>query len=291
MNKINKVGESYRNIKFTIEREVDNSISFLDIKLTRFNEKIETSVFRKVTHSHRYLNFYSHSSIKNKIGVINNLVYRASKVSSTNDKLEEDINIIRSGLKLNNYPDIFVNKKINDCINKFRNQSNNQRNEIDMSKMIIIPYYRGLSEKISEILNEQEIKVVYRRGKTISNMLACKEKINDLDKCNVVYNINCNDCAHTYTGHTGRALKARVKEHRNALNYSYLNSNVADHAIKFKHDVNFKSPIVKYNERNYHARKFLESWEIEKNKMLSKPLMNDQQNSKCVIPSIYLSLL
>ena len=70
-----------------------------------------------------------------------------------------------------------------------------------------------------------------------------------------------------------------------------MNSNVADHAFKYKHDINFDSPKIKYNEKNYRARKFLESWDIERHKKINKPLMNDQQNSKCLIPNIYLSLL
>ena len=32
--------------------------------------------------------------------------------------LDQDINIIKEGLKMNNYPDNFVNKKIHDCISK-----------------------------------------------------------------------------------------------------------------------------------------------------------------------------
>ena len=73
--------------------------------------------------------------------------------------------------------------------------------ELDFSKLIVIPYYRGLSERISNLLRNHGIKVVFKRGNTISNMLTCKPLVNHHDKYNIVYNIDCNDCTYVYIGH------------------------------------------------------------------------------------------
>ena len=47
----NYLNRQHKNIKFTSETENENSISFLDIKITRDNNKLMTSVYRKPTFS------------------------------------------------------------------------------------------------------------------------------------------------------------------------------------------------------------------------------------------------
>ena len=47
-------------IKFSCEEEIGNKISFLDMSITRTENKFTTSIFRKKTCSEVYLNFYSH---------------------------------------------------------------------------------------------------------------------------------------------------------------------------------------------------------------------------------------
>ena len=42
-----------------------------------------------------------------------------------------------------------------------------------------------------------------------------KDKIKKEELANVVYQINCKDCDHSYVGQTKRKLKTRLKEHIN----------------------------------------------------------------------------
>ena len=55
----NYLNRQHKNIKFTSETENENSISFLDIKITRDNNKFMTSVHRKLTFSGVFTNFGS----------------------------------------------------------------------------------------------------------------------------------------------------------------------------------------------------------------------------------------
>ena len=65
------------NIKFTCEEENDNKISFLDISITRTENKFTTSIFRKKTYSGVYLNFHSHLLTDYKKGLIDTLLHRS----------------------------------------------------------------------------------------------------------------------------------------------------------------------------------------------------------------------
>ena len=55
----NYLNRQHKNIKFTSETENKNSMSFLDIKITRNNNKFMTSVYRKSSFSGVFTNFVS----------------------------------------------------------------------------------------------------------------------------------------------------------------------------------------------------------------------------------------
>ena len=48
------------SIKFTVEHEENNSLAFLDVKLTREESYISTTIFKKLTNTDRYLQYSSH---------------------------------------------------------------------------------------------------------------------------------------------------------------------------------------------------------------------------------------
>jgi len=69
-------------LKFTIEPMINNRISFLDLDLILDdNGNIILDWFQKKTSSGRVLSFFSHHSLKQKIGVILSLVDRAILLS------------------------------------------------------------------------------------------------------------------------------------------------------------------------------------------------------------------
>ena len=57
---INKINNSFPTIKLTTEKEQDNSLSFLDLKLIKSEGKIKTRIFRKTTCKNFLLNFNSY---------------------------------------------------------------------------------------------------------------------------------------------------------------------------------------------------------------------------------------
>ena len=69
---------NYNNkLKFTIEKESNNQISFLDVLLIPNGNTIKRNWYQKPTISNRVLNYLSHHPLKYKINVINNLIDRS----------------------------------------------------------------------------------------------------------------------------------------------------------------------------------------------------------------------
>ena len=85
----------YKNIRFIIEIETENKISFLDVLLIRNNSLISTKVYRKNTNMDIYINWKSFALNNWKWGTLKTLVTRAFDICSTDEYLKEELEHIR----------------------------------------------------------------------------------------------------------------------------------------------------------------------------------------------------
>ena len=102
------MNHQHPNIKFTFEVEKNTKFSFLDAKICRENNKFTTSVFRKPTFSGVFTNFDSFIPIPYKHGIVNTLIFRCFKISSSYDRLHNEIVYLKEIFKHNRYPKILL---------------------------------------------------------------------------------------------------------------------------------------------------------------------------------------
>ena len=140
-------------------------------------------------------------------------------------------------MKENHYPEKLINNVIYKYQHKIKNDKPAEISEFDISKVISIPYYNGLSDDIAKIMKEYDIKVVFKQGIRLRNILNNNNKRSILNRHNVVYDLSCKDCDEIYVGQTKRKLGIRIFEHKKAKAKHSLKSNVAEHALKNNHDV------------------------------------------------------
>ena len=103
------------NIRFTSEIEENNSISFLDIKINRHNNRFLTSVYGKPTFSGVFTNFDSYIPLSYKSGLISSLLYRAFKLCSNIEIFHQEIIFLKDISKRSGYPPNFIDK----CVKMF----------------------------------------------------------------------------------------------------------------------------------------------------------------------------
>ena len=199
-------------------------------------------------------------------------------------KIKSDLIEAKNILQSNYYPSNLIDSIITECKRKYNTNITN-KSEFDMSRIICLPYFKYLSETIRSILKPYNVNVVFKRGSSVRNMLKFKQKCN-LDKSNVVYKLNCYDCQSSYIGQTKKKTKIRIKQHK-----SRLDSNVKQHEIEYKHNINYDYPIICATEKNVRARRILEGITIEKHKHDKIHLMNDNVNIQNNLPKIYLPCL
>ena len=89
----------------------DGSIAFLDMLISPDeNGRLNTTVYRKETHTDQYLHWDSHHAITSKYSVVDTLYHRARTVCSTPEKLQKEEKHLYQSLKRCKYPDWAINR-------------------------------------------------------------------------------------------------------------------------------------------------------------------------------------
>ena len=258
------------NIEFTLEKELNGAINFLDVTITRKqNKKLSFNWYRKPTWSGRYLNFNSHHPLRYKKSVINNLVYRAVLLSDKEFQ-KNNLRLIINTLEENDYPHSFIQVIMNQRLSTLKEKTRLGSNQVDIDTenkpYIGIPYVEGLSEKISGILNSYNINTAFKNQKNLKMIFTpTKDKIPKELSSNIVYSIPCkgNDCKAVYIGQTKRFLKNRLKEHKNNIKETPNKQNaLTKHTVEKDHFFDFDRTRILANEHNYKKRLLLEMCHI-----------------------------
>ena len=104
----NYLNRQHKNIKFTSETENENCISFLDIKITRDNNKFMTSVYRKPTFTGVFTNFGSFIPKSYKYNLLFTLLHRGFKLCSNFEPFHQEIDKLKTIFENKGYPKSFV---------------------------------------------------------------------------------------------------------------------------------------------------------------------------------------
>ena len=87
------------------------TIAFLGTNTTVLPDgRVEVNVYRKVTHTNKYLSFDSHSPVQSKRAVVKTLMDRAKCLPSSSEQQRNEEQRVISDLKANGYPVKFIEK-------------------------------------------------------------------------------------------------------------------------------------------------------------------------------------
>ena len=112
------MSSKHPNIKFSIEKEEDGCLPFLDVNIFCENDKFATDVCRKKTFSGVYTNFKSFILETYKIGLIKSLLFRCFSLCCDFIKFHHEIDKLKSILCKTSYPRDLVNKCIKEFLDK-----------------------------------------------------------------------------------------------------------------------------------------------------------------------------
>ncbi|XP_046383788.1 uncharacterized protein LOC124154233 [Ischnura elegans] len=108
---LNHLNSRHQNIRFTMEKERDGKLPFLDVMVRRKGDgSLRHAIYRKTTHTNRYLNAMSHHHPAQKASVVSSLLHRTFTVSDA-DSLESEKRLLTTALRKNGYNQKMVLKR------------------------------------------------------------------------------------------------------------------------------------------------------------------------------------
>ncbi|XP_065358792.1 uncharacterized protein LOC135952935 [Calliphora vicina] len=257
--KILKTMNVYHNkIQFTIEREKNMSIPYLDINIIKDNGRIRTNWYTKPTSSGRMVNFNSTQPLKMKISTATNLIRKVLQISDVEYR-KTNINRIRKILTKNSYPTYMTNNLINKVL-KYEKQQKNPNTE-EEKVFYSVPFIPKLTETktMKRMITEKTTTIAYKSNMTLRHLFTNnKTKIDKLKSDNVVYEIKCDGnererCNLVYIGTTKRMLGTRVNEHKTDIEKGKITTALSLHVKECNHKMDFDNIKILDREQTIHS--------------------------------------
>ena len=238
---LNRINSLVPSIKFTVEREVDKCIPFLDVKIHKNSNGFEFNVYRKPTNNCSYVHFYSNHHPNVKKSVFTSMFLRAFRVVSPK-YFDAEINEIKSiGFDLK-YPEEFLNSCFAAARKSYFNTPSNQFN---FKNVLNLPFFNEFVH-LPASLKKLNINVVFHNKNILRNLLI-KNSPDSHSGC--IYRIPCIDCDRFYIGQTGKSLEVRIKQHKYSVRTGQLSNALFVHMSETDHVIDWKTAsIIKYNK-------------------------------------------
>ena len=175
---VNNMNTKHPNIKFTSEFEQNDFFSFLDVKITRSNNQLITSVFRKATFSGVFTNFKSFVPVRYKFGLVHTLLHCSFSICSSHERFHEEIVLLKEVFTKNEYPQFFIDKCITKYLNKLLVPKRIIHTVDKKQVLLVLLFLRPLSFEIRSRLQKClknyipycSLEAVYQSKSRISNL-------------------------------------------------------------------------------------------------------------------------
>ena len=250
------------SIQFTCEMEKDGSLPFLDVEVMHtVDGSLSTKVYRKRTHTDKYLDFASHHTLRQKCALARTLLLQAQRLCRSSSDISAEEQHVTTALERNGYPRPVIQwsrPRLPSCHPPV------DRSTTDPAATVVIPYISSASEAVRRILSPINIRTCFCLNVSLRDILTrAKDAVDPEKKAGVIYKIPCGGCSQAYVGQTGRSLSHRAKEHLRACrNGDTELSAVAEHAWSSGHAVAWDDMTVLDRSSRLHEHCTLEAWHI-----------------------------
>ena len=147
------LSSKHPNINFSIEKEKDSCLPFLDVNIFHENETFATNIYRKKMFSGFYTNFKSFIPETYKTGLIKSLLFRCFSLCSDFIKFHHEIDKLKSILYKNSYLRDLIDKCIKEFLDKIQTPKPVVRFVPKKQLIITLPYVGKLSLQIHTRIN------------------------------------------------------------------------------------------------------------------------------------------
>ena len=134
LNFLNFLNNRHPNIKFTIEKQINHSMGFLDAFISGINiQNLTLQTYHKSTYTGLLLNVISLASFSYKINLIKRLIGRSFKIFNNWNSFDNDIESMICNLIKNAYSRFLIDKVIKNYLEyNFSSKQNQSKDKSDV---------------------------------------------------------------------------------------------------------------------------------------------------------------
>ena len=215
------LNSKHRNIKFTMEKESDGKLAFLDVLVRKEHGRLQTSVYRKPSFSGLGTSFFSFISKSLKFSSISSAIFRAYHLSSSYASLHIELEFLKQFFTRNGFPLRVINMSIHKFLNRQYLRLPKIPDVPKLQRYFVIPYFGVESDRLKrEVLDllaksypYMEPRIVLMNSFSIGSLFRYKDRLPKGCESSVVYKFSCASCGASYIGSTLRNLHSRVHQH------------------------------------------------------------------------------
>ena len=237
------------SIKFTIEKEENGCIAFLDVMVIKENNSIKFKVYRKATNNNHIINAYSLHSESIKQSALRSMFLRALTLCSP-EYFDNEIDYIYTVGFHNN----FQKCDIDHCYTLAKKTYFSVKEKKKLGNFLSLPFHPCFID-ISYPLKLLGINVSFSFPNTIGNSLIRNSPIY---KEGIVYKIPCT-CGKIYVGQTGKSLEKRLSQHRYNVNRDDASSALNLHTRTCHQPIRWGGSKEIYKRSDYIDRNIIET--------------------------------
>lgn len=247
------LNNTHKNINFTIEKELNNRLPFLDVVVVRKSTDLEFEIYRKPTNTKRVIPNTSNHPFQHKMASFHHMIHRMETLPLSEVAKQKELEYIFEIAKLNGYNEsiiqAIVDKKKRAQIRKSFTTLTPITEDL---KRVAVEYDVNLTRPLRSKFRKFGMDIVYtsRNTQLKTKLGSTKDPIDTLNKAGI-YKIACSHCDMVYIGQTKRNLGIRFKEHfAEVTKASKVSTNAPPHHFKSKvaeHIFNEEHPLTSDN--------------------------------------------
>jgi hypothetical protein len=251
-DKIEETVESLNNlsptIRFTIEREVERKLPFLDLMLEVNGGKIEFDIYQRPQFVQRFIPNTSHHPVQHKMAAFETMIFRMFNTPLSAEKFAKEKKFIEETAVINGYKREMIRKlmKKHETRKVTQEMTTLEAEKKDSVKtvrtfngkerriFVNLPFFPPVTDKIQKILKKHNINSYYTSNGNLKDIIG---KTKDKES--------------RYRGQTCRRCVDRYAEHERAFRKKQPGkSAIADHCLEEDHEMGPMKLLQEVRENN-----------------------------------------
>ena len=263
-----------QKLEFTIEKEIDGKINFLDVTITRKTNQFGIDIYRKPTYTDNIIPNDSCHPFEQKLAAIRYLNNRMLSYQLPPEDIEKERNTIKK---------ILINNKYDTKILETINSKKQKEESGERTQWAKFTYAGKETRNITKLFKNTNVKIAFSTNNTIEKLLRTEHRsAKDKYEKSGIYRLTCPTCNMKYVGQTGRSFRIRFQEHFRDFKYGNKKSKFATHLLDNRHAIDSMENIM---ETTHITNKGKMMDTIEKFYIYRETKIDNQINDRLTIKS------